>query len=134
MAQRARKKAIEQTYSSLVGLGVPLRGRKSGDAGEEPHHEYFTAGSTTQRLLSKKTARMGDEGKAVGFPKVGGFAVFEAAFLCWSSLREKSVCSQIHVRLTSKGRGSSPIRPKGRKLRPRPARASGPSFYATRVP
>jgi hypothetical protein len=26
----------------------------------------FTVGSTTQRMLSKKTARMGDEGKAVG--------------------------------------------------------------------
>jgi hypothetical protein len=42
----------------------------------------------------------------------GGFAVFEAAFLCWSSLREKSICSQMLPRLTSKGRGSSPIRPK----------------------
>jgi hypothetical protein len=29
-----------------------------------PHH--FTAGSTAQRMLSKKTVRMGDEGEAVG--------------------------------------------------------------------
>lgn len=31
----------------------------------------------------------------------GGFAVFEAAFLCWSSLRGKSKRSQMLVRLTS---------------------------------
>lgn len=42
----------------------------------------------------------------------GGFAIFEAALLCWSSLREKSICSQMLPRLTSKGRESSPIRPK----------------------
>jgi hypothetical protein len=40
---------------------------------KSPHHlhRWFD----TQRLLSKKTARMVGQGKAVGFPKAGGFAV-----------------------------------------------------------
>jgi hypothetical protein len=35
----------------------------------------FTARSTTQRLVSKNTARMGDEGKAAKRGGAGGFAV-----------------------------------------------------------
>ena len=38
-----------------------------------------------QRLLSEKTARMGDEGKAAKRGGAGGFAVCEAAFLCCAS-------------------------------------------------
>ena len=41
-----------------------LRNRRDGDEGEDFHH--FTARSTTRTMLSENTARMGDEGKAVG--------------------------------------------------------------------
>jgi hypothetical protein len=47
-----------------------------------PHAITFAAGSTPNELPPKNAARMGDEGKAVGFPKADGFAVLEAALLC----------------------------------------------------
>jgi hypothetical protein len=42
----------------------------------------FAVGSTTRRLPSKKTARMGDEGKAAGAHHLitGGFAVSEPRY------------------------------------------------------
>jgi hypothetical protein len=51
-----------------------------GTEGEGPPTP-FTADSTTQRMPSKKTARMGDKAKPL-VSWAGGFAVFEAAFLC----------------------------------------------------
>jgi hypothetical protein len=45
---------------------------------------------------------MGDKAKALVPHLAGAFAVFNSAFLCSRSHREKSKCSQIAVRLTSK--------------------------------
>jgi hypothetical protein len=48
-------------------------------------------------LLSKKTASYGGQGKGAAF-RVGAFAVSEAAFLRWPSLREESKCSELRLR------------------------------------
>jgi hypothetical protein len=51
----------------MVGLGVPLSLIGSlGTEGEETAPPVLHRRFDTQRLLSKKTARMGDEGKAAG--------------------------------------------------------------------
>ena len=71
----AAKKPFRGRYSSLVGLGVPLfLERKGGDEGEERVSSVLHRRSTTQRLLSKKTARMGDKAKPL-VSWAGGFAV-----------------------------------------------------------
>jgi hypothetical protein len=53
-----------------------------------------------QRLLSEKTARMGDEGKAAKRGGAGGFAVCEAAFLCCASHSVASNSGPFAERLT----------------------------------
>jgi hypothetical protein len=71
----AAKKPFRGRYSSLVGPGVPLfLERKGGDEGEERASPVLHPRSTTQRLLSKKTARMGDKAKSL-VSWAGGFAV-----------------------------------------------------------
>jgi|SRR5690349_8424553 hypothetical protein len=79
-------------YSSSVGLPSPTRGTEGGDEGERQQYVVHRPVSTTQRLPSKKTARMGDEGKAVGGtqPTALLFAVHEleaarqaGRFLTW---------------------------------------------------
>jgi hypothetical protein len=60
----------------------------------------FTAGSTTQRLLSKKTARMGDKAKPSGVGGADGFAVCGAAFLCCASHSVASNSGPFAARLT----------------------------------
>jgi hypothetical protein len=72
----AAKKPFRGRYSSLVGSGVPLfLERKGGDEGEERAspvlHPPF---DNPTRLLSKKTARMGDKAKPL-VSWAGGFAV-----------------------------------------------------------
>jgi hypothetical protein len=59
----AAKKPSHVHNFGLSDWPSPFVERKSSD---EWRLEPFTVSSTTQRLLSKKTARMGDEGKAVG--------------------------------------------------------------------
>jgi hypothetical protein len=60
----------------------------------------LTAGSTTQRLLSKKTARMGDKAKPSGVGGADGFAVCGAAFLCCASHSVASNSGPFAARLT----------------------------------
>jgi hypothetical protein len=88
----------------MVGLGVPLSLIGSlGTEGEETAPPVLHRRFDTQRLLSKKTARMGDEGKAAGCVSPAALLSLNSAFLCWPSLRKTSVCSQICVRLASQG-------------------------------
>jgi hypothetical protein len=78
--------------------------RKGGDEGEERASPVLHRRFDAQRLLSKKTARMGDKAKPLVSHMAGGFAVFEAAFLCWPTHRELSKRSQMPMRLTLQGR------------------------------
>jgi len=119
--QKSRRAA-----SNLAGrAGVPFAGKKRGDEGEEPHHQHFTARSTTQRLLSKKTARMGDKAKALVF--VGRrLCCVNSTFLCSLSHRAKSKCGQVQVRLALQGRWIiAPHTAKRRKLKPRLPKGRG---------
>jgi hypothetical protein len=78
--------------------------RKGADEGEERASPVLHRRFDAQRLLSKKTARMGDKAKPLVSHMAGGFAVFEAAFLCWPTHRELSKRSQMPMRLTLQGR------------------------------
>jgi hypothetical protein len=52
----------------------------------------FTIGPTTQRMLSKKTARMGDEGKAVGCVPPTALLSETLQLRLWITSREKHRC------------------------------------------
>ena len=52
-----------EVYAGLVDRVSHFRGSKCGTKVKSRITSSFTVGSTTQRLLSKKTARMGDKAK-----------------------------------------------------------------------
>jgi hypothetical protein len=62
-------------YSTSVGLARPSYPAEQKDGTKaNASSMLFTARFDTQRLLSKKAARMGDEGKAVGCVPPTAFA------------------------------------------------------------
>jgi hypothetical protein len=100
-----------------------------GAASPASLHRRFDA----QRLPPKKAVRMGDKAKPLGaHTRAGGFAVFEAAFLCWPTHREISKRSEILMRLTLKaGEASSPIRPTGANFGPDISTEGSRGFFFT---
>src|SRR5262249_22468010 len=113
MGRSASAGAHDSPQKNLfAGTILPCRTRRppffwKGSVGtkvKKPRNQYFTTRSTTQRLLSKKTARMGDKAKALVF--VGRrLCCVKSAFLCWPSLRKTSIRDQMRMRLTSKAGG-----------------------------
>jgi hypothetical protein len=97
---QAAKKPSCNRQSSQVGLGVPFsRNGKCGAEGEGTASPTPSPpASTAQRLLSEKTARMGDKAKPPVFV-VRRLCCVNSAFLCWPSLREIPICDQIPTRL-----------------------------------
>jgi hypothetical protein len=74
-AERGRKKTFSRALFFLGRTGrPPFLERKGGDEGEERASPVLHPCSTTQRLLSEKTARMGDKAKPL-VSWAGGFAV-----------------------------------------------------------
>jgi hypothetical protein len=110
---------------TLSGWPSPFRHRrKCGDESEEAAHS-LTAGSIpngcrprTRHLWGTRQSRWAS----------GGFA--ETAFLCWLSLRERSIRGQIHLRPVL-GRSVCAGDP-GRELQPRPCKGVGALFCAPR--
>ena len=90
---RSRKKTFSWALSFL--------GRTEGKNSGIVRHQF-----DNPTIAVQETARMGDKAKLPVTHLAGGFAVFDAAFLCWPSLRQKTRCGEIGLRLTwQKGRG-----------------------------
>jgi hypothetical protein len=129
MPKFSRTKAVAHTaFFHCRGRASPFLEQKRGtNVKEAATTAAFTAGSTPDDRCPRKRHVWGTRQRR-------WFLTWPAPLLCLT----QPFCARGHIAKNRnavrwrasdiKGRGSSPIRPKRRKLRPRPARGLGPSF------
>ncbi len=83
-----------RAYHTLYRSDRPSPSRKEITTGTKPLHCRFDNPTSAVQ----ENGKYGGRRQSRWLRTADGFAVFEAAFLCWPSLRGKSRCSQMHVR------------------------------------
>ena len=119
-SQKSRRATDNFPWS---GWASPFRGTEVRDEGEEASTSPPVRHPTT---AVQENGTYGGQGKGAG--AVQRLCCVNSAFLCSRSHRANSIRDQMRVRLTLKRPVIVPHTAKRRKLWPRPARASGPSF------
>jgi hypothetical protein len=105
----AVQKPLPTQHSSTVGPGVPFLEQKRGtNVKEAATTAAFTAGSTPNDRCPRKRHVWGTRQRRWFLTWPAPLLCLTRLFLCSRSHREKSKCSQIAMRLTSKAGDRSP--------------------------